>query len=341
MRISTSNCFDPQAKELQLQRESQSWDTSQIQAALPGDIPIIDVTDYFTSESDAALDTVAIQLRKACLNIGFCSIIGHQFPLNLLNQAFAEARRFFALPIDVKNALLMDRPDWPVKAVGYLPVNNFKLPARDKGNLNETFVVKRDHLSELGDNQWPGEDQMPGFRTIIESYTKQIERLAKRLLPIYARALELDKNFFTNAFSKPLYRLRLSHYPLIKQKAADEYGIAPHVDTTFFTLLAQKSPGLVIFSEKRQCWIHVPVIKNAFIVNTGELLKQWSNDCFVSVKHFANNNTGDKARYSIPFFFNANPDHIMECLPTCCSTDNPPKYPPISYLQSQGVVQGE
>jgi isopenicillin N synthase-like dioxygenase len=83
------------------------------------------------------------------------------------------------------------------------------------------------------------------------------------------------------------------------------------------------------------------VIENAFIVNTGELLKQWSNDCFVSVKHFANNNTGDAARYSIPFFFNANPDYIMECLPTCCDADNPPKYPPISYLQSQGVVQGE
>jgi len=28
-------------------------------------------------------------------------------------------------------------------------------------------------------------------------------------------------------------------------------------------------------------------------------------------------------------------------LPTCCDADNPPKYPPISYLQSQGVVQGE
>jgi isopenicillin N synthase-like dioxygenase len=341
MKISTPDIFDPQAKESQLQRESQSWDTSQVQTALPGDIPVIDVIDYFLSESDVALDKVATQLREACLNVGFCSIIGHQFPSNLLDQAFVEARRFFALPLDVKNSLLMDRPDWPVKAVGYLPVDNYKLPARDKGNLNETFIVKRDHIVELKDNQWPNEAQLPEFRTNTESYAEQIEYLAKRLLPIYARALGLDKDYFGAAFSKPLYRLRMTHYPLIEQKAADDFGIAPHVDTTFFTLLAQNSPGLVIFSEKRKCWIHAPVIENAFIVNTGELLKQWSNDCFVSVKHFADNNTGNDARYSIPFFFNANPDYKMECLPTCCSTDNPPKYPPISYLQSQGVVQGE
>jgi len=341
MESSSSNSFDPQAKEAQLQKESQSWDTSQVQTALPGDIPLIDVADYFDTQSDAALNTVATRLRDACLNVGFCTIIGHQFLPNLLNQAFAEARRFFALPMDVKTSLLMDRPDWPVKAVGYLPVYNRKLPARDKGNLNEMFIIKRDHLAGLNENQWPREDQLPGFKTNIELYAAQIESLAKRLLPIYARALELDKDFFAPAFTQPLYRLRMTHYPLIEQKAVNEYGIAPHVDTTFFTLLAQNSPGLVIFSEKRKCWIHAPVIENAFIVNTGELLKQWSNDRFVSVKHFANNNTGDEARYSIPFFFNANPDYIMECLPTCCDADNPPKYPPISYLQSQGVVQGE
>jgi len=341
MNHSLPEFFDPQAKEAELQHESQSWDTSQVQTALPGDIPEIDVAEYFTTLSDAALDAVAVQFRSACQETGFCSIVGHQFPSSLIKRAFVEARRFFALPLDIKNTLLMDRPSWPVKAVGYLAVNNYKLPARDKGNLNETFVIKRDHQVGLADNQWPGEDQLPEFRANTERYAGQMENLAKRLLPIYARALELEKNFFAPAFTKPLYRLRMTHYPLIEDKAADEFGIAPHVDTTFFTLLAQNSPGLVIFSEKRRCWIHAPVNENAFIVNTGELLKQWSNDFFISVKHFANNNTGDEARYSIPFFFNANPDYKMECLPTCCSAENPPKYPPISYLQSQGVVQGE
>lgn len=333
--------FDPQEKEAQLRSESRAWDTSQVQEALPDDIPLLDVADYFRTRNDSALEAVASRLRDACTEAGFCSIVGHQFPTDILRQAFGETRRFHDLSMNIKNSLLMDRQDWPVKGVGYLPVKNFKLPARDRGNLNEAFVIRRDHLTSLDDNQWPTQIQLPDFRTSIETYASHIENLAMQLLPIYARALKLDRDFFTPAFTSPMYRLRLSRYPSIAQKETDEFGIAPHVDTTFFTLLAQDSPGLVIFSEKRQCWIHAPVIEDAFIVNTGELLKQWSNDLFLSVKHFANNNTSDQPRYSIPFFFNANADYKMECLPTCCDSENPPKYPPISYLESQGVVQGE
>ena len=185
------------------------------------------------------------------------------------------------------------------------------------------------------------DDIIPGFRECIEQYANEMETLAKRLLPIYARALQLDKHFFAPAFTHPMYRVRLTRYPSIANRKIDEFGIAPHVDTTFFTLLRQSAPGLVIYSEKRRCWISPPLIDNAFVVNTGELLKQWSNDLFISVKHFANNNADESPRYSIPFFINANADYKMTCLPTCCNENNPPKYPPISYLESQAVVQGE
>ena len=75
-------------------------------------------------------------------------------------------------------------------------------------------------------------------------------------------------------------------------------------------------------------------------MNSGELLKQWTNDRYLSVRHFAGV-AGDRSRYSIPFFFNAAADYTMTCVPTCCSDDNPARYPPISYNQSQAIVQGE
>jgi isopenicillin N synthase-like dioxygenase len=162
-----------------------------------------------------------------------------------------------------------------------------------------------------------------------------------RLLPLYAKALQMEKNYFAPAFTHPFYRLRMTHYPARPESETGKFGISPHVDTTFFTLLAQDSPGLVVFSELRQCWIAVPMIENAFIVNTGELLKHWSNDEFISVKHFANNIAGHASRYSIPFFFNANTDYKMTCIPSCCGPDRPAKYPAISYDGSQGVTQGE
>ena len=49
----------------------------------------------------------------------------------------------------------------------------------------------------------------------------------------------------------------------------------------------------------------------------------------------------DVSRYSIPFFFNANTNYKMTCIPSCCGPDRPAKYPAISYAESQGVPQGE
>ncbi len=333
--------FDPTAKEQQLRSESEQWDTSSPEEARPDDIPTIDLGAWFTSGSDEDLAVAAEQLRIACEETGFFSIIGHQVSSDDLDATFEQVRQFHAMPIERKNSILMDRPDWPVGGMGYLPLKNRKLPARETGNVNEAFIIKCDDKLDMDDNQWPDPAWLPEFRARVERYAHQMEELGKRMLPIYARALDIPNDFFTEAFVKPLYRLRMTHYPAVQSDPDNAFGIAPHVDTSFCTILAQDRPGLSVFSERRKVWVNAPVIKDSFIVNTGELLKQWTNDRFLSTRHFANNNTGTESRYSIPFFFNANPHHVMSCIPSCCSEDNPAKYPPISYAQSQGVVQGE
>ena len=333
--------FDPAAKEQQLREESEQWDTSAPEDARPDDIPVIDLEAWFTSGSDAQLSIVAKQLRTACEETGFFSITGHQVSSDQIKTTFEQVRLFHALPVEKKSQILMDRPDWPVGGMGYLPLNNRKLPARQSGNVNEAFIIKCDDQLGMDDNQWPDPDLLPEFRMQVEQYAQQIEALGKRMLPIYARALEMPNNFFDDAFVNPLYRLRMTHYPALEPDSENAFGIAPHVDTSFCTILAQDRAGLSVFSERRKVWVNAPVVKDSFIVNTGELLKQWTNDRFLSTRHFATNNTGSESRYSIPFFFNANPHHVMSCIPSCCSADNPAKYPPISYAQSQGVVQGE
>jgi len=337
----TGGAFDAQAKEQLLRSESEQWDTSQPEDAKADDIPIIDLNEYFTDGSDAALDKAAEQLRIACEGTGFFAITGHHISGGDLNATFEQIRHFHNMPIEAKQRILMDRPDWPVGGMGYLPLKNMKLPARATGNVNEAFIIKCDDQLSMDENQWPDASLLPDFRNRVEVYAKQMEQLGKRMLPIYARALEVPLDYFEEAFVDPLYRLRMTHYPAVEMNAHSGFGIAPHVDTSFFTILAQDQPGLTVFSERRKVWVKAPVVKDSFIVNTGELLKQWTNDRFLSTRHFANNNTGNQSRYSIPFFFNANPHYVMSCVPSCCDEKNPSKYPPISYAQSQGVVQGE
>jgi len=337
----SSDAFDAQAKEQELKNDSEQWDTSAPEDARPDDIPVIDLDEYFSTGSEDALNAAAAKLKVACEETGFISITGHQLSEAVLDNTFEQIRQFHALPIEEKKKILMDRPDWPIGGMGYLPLKNRKLPARDTGNVNEAFIVKCDDKLTMNDNQWPEAGRLPRFRDSVEDYAQQMEALGKRMLPIYARALDMPKDFFTEAFEGPLFRLRMTHYPPVGMDADNAFGIAPHVDTSFFTILAQDQPGLTIFSERRKVWVKAPAVKNAFIVNTGELLKQWTNDRFLSTRHFANNNTGSHSRYSIPFFFNANPNYVMSCIPSCCDDENPAKYPPISYSQSQGVVQGE
>ncbi len=338
--------FDPLAKERELQTESASWDTSSPVPAEPGDIATIDVTKWLATHDQAELDIVARQLREASEDTGFHQLVGHGVPQGDVDAIFAAAKQFHALPLAVKETILMDRPGVPIGGMGYLPVGERKLPRRDKGNVNEAFLIKGDRHIGFDDNQWLPEAVAPGFRAAVERYAGVIANLALRMLPVWAAALELPPTFFDSAFTHPFWRLRLTRYPPAERVSPDDaFGIAPHVDTTFFTLLLQDGPGLTIFSHRRQQWISVPVVPGAFVVNSGELLRQWSNDRVLSTRHFANNTVVEGAastdRYSIPFFFNANADYPMECLPTCQGPDNPPRYPTISYLESQAVAQGE
>ncbi len=333
--------FNPFEKEQQLREESDGWITNQAIDAEHGDIPILDLSEYFLSPSKTALEDLAKQLRIACEEVGFFSIVGHQVPASLVNDTFEKVRAFHHQPLALKRSILMDNEEWPISGVGYLPVNNRKLPARNTGNLNEAFLIKRDHKTALNQNQWPTEPDLPGFKSTVCGYALALENLGKKLLPIFARALDMQEDFFDAAFESPMIRLRMTHYPAMDDFADAAFGIAPHVDTTFCTLLAQDQPGLTIYSERKKQWINAPLIKDSFIVNSGELLRQWTNDRFLSTKHFANNNATGKSRYSIPFFLNTNSDYVMSCIPSCCSSENPAKYPPISYAQSQAIAQGE
>jgi isopenicillin N synthase-like dioxygenase len=185
-------------------------------------------------------------------------------------------------------------------------------------------------------------DQQPGggrnFRHTVLSYVEEMERLAHHMLPLYAVSLGLPENYFQEAFTNALFRFLMTHYPPFANYEDSQYGIGPHVDTSFFTILAGSSMGLVVHSKRG--WVMVDAKEGCLVVNTGQLLQQTSNDFYMAVRHFALN-AGSVPRYSLPFFFNANPTFQMSVAPTCISEDNPAKYPPASYLEGQGVAQGE
>lgn len=309
-------------------------------AAQPSsEIPVLDLQPYFDGR-EGALDELAAQLRYALTEVGFYFISGHGVQERLIRETFEAARRFHDQPLEEKLKLKINPHN-----IGYLPlrgstIRHSDLNRNNKPDLAEGFFIKRelaaDHPDVLsnrkfrGRNRWPAD--LPGFRETALAYCDALESLGLRLLPVYARALDLPPDYFAEAFRDPQYTLRLSHYPEQKVVEENEFGVAPHTDTGFMTLLAQNDvPGLSI-GRRDGRWIDAPVIPGTFIVNGGDMLRRWTNDRFLATPHRVINRSG-RERYSIPFFFDMTLGYPITCLPTCTSPENPPKYPPTTLME--------
>jgi isopenicillin N synthase-like dioxygenase len=301
------------------------------------EIPVIDLGPYLAG-APRSLESTAEQLRYAMENVGFYFIVNHGVPQKLVEQTFQAAERFHAQPLDVKLRLKIDE-----NIVGYLPmqgatVRHSAINANNKPNLNEAFFINRqltpDHPDVVAKkpfrvlNRWP--DSLPGFREDVMAYVNTMEQLGRKLMPLYAVALDLPTNYFDEAFREPTYALRLSHYPAQEVVQDNEFGLAPHTDTSFMTLLPDnKVQGLSVRMPNGK-WVDAPALPGSFLVNGGDLLRRWSNNRFMATPHRVVNRSGHE-RYAIPFFMDCHYDFRMECLSTCKSPDNPSRYEPISY----------
>ena len=300
-------------------------------------IPVIDLGPYLAG-APGARDTAARELHRALTDIGFYYIVNHGVPADRVRQTFTEAARFHAQPLERKMQIRIDRHN-----VGYLPMRGDTLRTSvvqtvTKPNLNEALFVARDMAADHPDvvsgrrfrsaNQWPAD--LAGFRDTVVTYCDTMERLVQKLMPLYARALDLPPTYFDEPFRDCQYKLRMTHYPNQPAAADDEFGIAPHTDTSFLTVLAPNDvPGLSIRLPDGQ-WVDAPAIPDAFVVNGGQLLRRWTNDTLLATPHRAINRSGGE-RYALAFFCDAYIGWPIAAVPTTVGPDRPPRYPTTWY----------
>jgi hypothetical protein len=146
-----------------------------------------------------------------------------------------------------------------------------------------------------GHNQWP--DNLPGFRATTLDYMRALEALCRRLVPLYALALDLPASFFDACFAEPHMILRMSRYPIIDGDDETIASLVPHTDSGFMTLLPPNLvPGLSILLPSGR-WIDAPGMEGAYVVNGGDILHRWTNERFLSTPHRVRNVSG-QVRYA-------------------------------------------
>jgi len=141
-------------------------------------IPVIDLGPYLAARPGASTATAA-ELDRALRDVGFFVVVNHGIPQALIDDTFAEARRFHAQPMDAKLTLRMNEHNNGYMMLGRYAVWTSDVNANDKPDLNEAFFVKRERGPDdplvrarrrfAGPNQWPAD--LPGFRDAVLAYT--------------------------------------------------------------------------------------------------------------------------------------------------------------------------
>ncbi|KAE9588172.1 putative aminocyclopropanecarboxylate oxidase [Lupinus albus] len=278
-------------------------------------------------------------LKQACLDSGFFYVVNHGISQEFMDEVFAQSKKFFSLPQKEKMKLLRNE-----KHRGYTPVLDELLDPENQvhGDYKEGYyigveVAEDDPESQkpfYGPNRWPASDILPGWKDAMEKYHHQALEVGKAVGRIIALALDLDADFFDGPemLGEAIATLRLLHYEgQTSDPSKGLYGAGAHTDYGLITLLATDNvSGLQICKDrdaKPQIWEDVAPLKGAFIVNIGDMLERWSNCVFKSTLHRVLGK--GQERYSIAYFIEPSHDCLVECLPTCKSDSNPPKFPPI------------
>ncbi|HQT76726.1 MAG: hypothetical protein B7Z80_15030 [Rhodospirillales bacterium 20-64-7] len=300
-------------------------------------IPVLDVGPYLAG-APGARDRLAEAVARTCVDTGFLVITNHGIPQTLIADAFAAAADFFDM--DERRKLDLKVGDLNI---GYLPygaqiVRTSKINNNTRPNLSESFYIVTDLPADdprivagdplYGLNRWPVE--MPSFRARTMAYFAAMRPLAQRMVSVIATSLGLPDEYFDRDFHEPTITLRLIRYPSQDGAEDNQFGFAPHIDTSFLTLLAQSAlPGLEVRTAEGD-WIRPPALPGTFVVNTGEMLARYSNDRYTPTPHRVIN-ANNALRHAIPFFYGPALDAVIRCVPTCVGPDNPARYEPLLY----------
>jgi len=266
-------------------------------------LPLVDVSGL-SSEDLGTRRRTASELDRAAQSAGFFYALHHGLSPELIAGLESAAADFFALPEAVKQRYYIGLSK---NHRGYVPPGEEVFYAGSK-DTKEAFDLSLDLPANdpdylagnrlLGPNFWPGE--VSAFRERVSAYYAAVTALGRRILRGFLLALDLPENHFDYVLQKPPSQLRLIHYPF-NPDAADAPGIGAHTDYECFTILHATRPGLEVLNARNE-WVDAPPVRDAFVINIGDLLEVLSNGRWVSTAHRVRK--VQEERYSAPLFFN-------------------------------------
>ncbi len=283
-------------------------------------VPTIDI-----ARPDA--DAVAA-LDAACRDHGFFLLAGHGLDA-LIDRTWQQTRAFFDAPRALRMAIQRSE-DSPL---GWY---DRELTKRKRDHKEVFDYIDPDGPGDPKLNRWP--EALPGFRDTLTEFFDAFAALSAETLRFVHASLGLDDDTIAaHGGSRMTSSVRLNHYPPHDPVPADERdGLNPlgetalgyHTDPGVITLLLQDDTGGLQTRSARDGWIDVPPRPGTIVVNLADTVQVWTNDRYRAAVHRVVPMT-TRRRFSIPFFYNPEPEAVIEPIPALC--DEPARYRPFAW----------
>ncbi|MCU1455042.1 MAG: 2OG-Fe(II) oxygenase family protein [Acidimicrobiales bacterium] len=308
-------------------------------------VPIVDLAPWLAGDAPGKA-LVAEQVRDACEEIGFFSVVGHGVPPDLVSACRAVARAFFDQPVDEKVPVAAHRPG---AFRGYVPLGRaavaYSMGKESPPDLREVFAMgpvdvdRRDPYfsgeqagNHFAPNIWPA--AIPTLEAVLTDYFRALDDLARTLMRVFAVALDRPEDFFEPFIDRSISMLEALNYPdLVEPPLPGQLRVGEHSDYGSLTiLLHDDAPGNLQVRTKDGSWADVAAVPGGFVVNLGDLMAQWTNDRWVSTVHRVVppplELLGQSRRLAIAFFHQPNYDALISCLDGVRGEGEAAKHPP-------------
>lgn len=292
-------------------------------------IPSVDLQD-FISEDPIRKQKFVDEIGEAYENIGFVALKGHFLDDKLVESLYSEVKRFFELPLDIKQK-------YEIPGIGgqrgYVSFGKESAKGRKEGDLKEfwhfgQYVEDNPKLAETYPNNVTVEE-VPEFNAVGKEAYKMLEKTAKYVLRALALRLGLEETYFDDYIHNGNSILRPIHYPPIVEEPKDAVRAAAHGDINLITLLmGAQGRGLQVQNHKGE-WIDAIAQPDELMINVGDMLSRHTNNKLKSTIHRVVNPPKElwgTSRYSIPFFMHPVSEMKLDVLDTCVDEEHPKLY---------------
>lgn len=182
----------------------------------PSEVPVIDLSDLNGTEQQR--QALAKLVRAAAENTGFFYVKNHGVPRAKIDSTYRQASNFFAQPRDKKLVVSQGKSKY---FCGWTDIRGSHASPSESRDNKEGFLWRYDpkYDPETKDGNaipeevkpwlwgeeyiWEGTSYLNGFKEDVLGYWRECLSLARRMIRIFALALDMSEDYFDNIITYP------------------------------------------------------------------------------------------------------------------------------------------